>query len=363
MELELILKWLYQYTEKELELKNHFEKYHRIMPDTFSREQLRSADGIRRLHQNDLRNAAMPNVNTPADICYDPQLLREPVVFSDDSDIFIHKHPRYSEVTMHKHQFFEIVYVYEGCCTQLLKSSVMERRYIMHEGDFLFIPADQKHALRVDSDSLVINIGVRTSTFKRTFLHNVPPDSILGGFFSALLTMQGSTQFILFHTRNIFSFRPCLHQLFQSYCTPGIYSKNIVDLQLSLLFLYLLQECSSQAELINTVTNSFYQIPAIITYMEENYTSLNVKELARHFGYSSDHLNRIFRQCTSMTVSDTLLKIKMDHAGRMLRNKTLTIGQISDMLGYADTTNFIRNFKKYYGTTPKIFRNQTNAQK
>lgn len=356
MDIDKIIQWLYAYSENELQLKNYYEKHGYIMPQELEDEVFQPEDMLIRAHSNDLRNAASMEHLPLESALYNPSVYNEPMFFGAESDIFLHRHPRYTSVPMHKHQFYEIVYVYQGRCTQMLKCLNDAQCRHMEEGDFLFIPAGQEHSLTVDSDSIVINIGVRTSTFVDTFLCNIPENSILGSFFSMLLTTEGVNQFIIFHTNGRFSCTPYLHQLFVAYCTPGIYANNITNLQLCLLFLHLLQEYSSSAELINTGTNSVYRIPAIIAYMEEHFDTVNVKTIASHFGYSTDHLNRIFRQCTSRTISDMLLKIKMERAQQLLKNPDLTVSNISERLGYKDTTNFTRNFKKYYGTTPQAFR-------
>lgn len=360
MELNKIIHWLYSYSKPEQALKDYYNIHGTIMPeDTVPRSTAVGKD-FPRGYENDLRNAIyQPGIiSSNALQNYNPLVLNEPQLFSENSDIFIHKHPRYSAVPMHRHQFFEIVYVYEGSCTQKLQCLDHTHTYTMKTGDFLFIPVNQEHALYVDNESIIINIGIRTSTFEKTFLHNIPRASILGSFFSSLLTMPNTTQFIVFHTDSHFPCKPYIHKLFMSYCSRDIYAPNILNLQLSLLFLYLLQEYSNAAQIINAETDSVYQIPAMIAYMENNYADINVKAVANYFGYSTDHLNRIFKQCTAQTVSETLMNIKMKHAGQLLDNHQLSVSDIAAALGYKDTTNFIRNFKKHYHMTPKAFRDR-----
>ena len=358
MELNRIISWLYHYSQPEQELRDYYETHGTIISGEADGDTAVNSGAPPRAYENDLRGVLTFEDFSVSRNTGDGSspVFKEPLYFSENSDVFISKHPRYSAVPMHKHQFFEIVYVYEGYCEQTLSCLGYTRTYTMKEGDFLFIPANQEHAITVDSDSIVINIGLRTSTFERTFLHNIPQDSILGRFFSSLLTMEDSTQFIIFHTDEHFPCKPYVHQIFMSYCNGGVYAKNLLNLQLSLLFLYLLQEYSENAEIINGTTDSVYQIPALIAYMEKNYSTVNIKSMAKHFGYSTDHLNRIFKQWTGQTISEALMRVKMEHAVRFLENPRMTVSDVAESLGYKDMTNFIRNFKKYYGVTPKAYR-------
>ena len=50
---------------------------------------------------------------------------------------------------------------------------------------------------------------------------------------------------------------------------------------------------------------------------------------------------------------------KIEEAKRLLRESTLKLYEISDMLGFNNSFYFSRVFKKVTGMTPKDYRNKT----
>ena len=49
-------------------------------------------------------------------------------------------------------------------------------------------------------------------------------------------------------------------------------------------------------------------------------------------------------------------KLKIDHARILLEDKSLSISDIADTIGYQDSNYFSRVFKKIYNITPKEYR-------
>ena len=92
--------------------------------------------------------------------------------------------------------------------------------------------------------------------------------------------------------------------------------------------------------------------------MQENYTTISLKELADFFNYSERQIQRIIRSCTGMSFSQNIQKLKMKQAARLLMNPKLSVSAIAEELGYMDSGNFRQIFKKYYGMTPAEYREQ-----
>lgn len=97
-------------------------------------------------------------------------------------------------------------------------------------------------------------------------------------------------------------------------------------------------------------------ISDVMYYMENNYTSITVRDIAKKFGYSSDYLNQIFKKMTSHTIGKVLLSLKMQKACSLLTDTSLPVSDIAEYLGYHNTPNLIRSFKKYYGITSAQYR-------
>lgn len=83
---------------------------------------------------------------------------------------------------------------------------------------------------------------------------------------------------------------------------------------------------------------------------------LSVKTIAEHFGYSPNYLGHLYHSSTGKFISDQIIQIKMERAVELLKIPQNQISSIAERLGYSDYAYFIRQFKEFYGETPKAFR-------
>ena len=84
---------------------------------------------------------------------------------ADKDSIVVQKHNRYSPALIHSHTFFELVYVYDGKCTQEISGQTIS----MKTGDFCVIPPSVEHSISVYDDSIIINIMLRRNTLHSMF--------------------------------------------------------------------------------------------------------------------------------------------------------------------------------------------------
>lgn len=276
--------------------------------------------------------------------------------FFQDCDLYIHKQPCYTHSPMQSHLFFEICYQYTGESSFEFQGAEKMTSSVLRMGDFFFLPPNQVHSVTVATDSILLNIGVRKSTFIEAFSHNIPKDSILGMFFSDFLNAEHPQHYIHFETNEDAAVCSLIQDLMLTYCTPSLYSRNIMNLQLSLLCLNLLQHYSSRTRITYSDSGKPMNISDVMYYMENNYTSITVQDIAKKFGYSSDYLNQIFKKMTSHTIGEMLLSLKMQKACSLLTDTSLPVSAVAEYLGYHNTPNLIRSFKKYYGITPAQYR-------
>lgn len=290
----------------------------------------------------------------------DQRIFPEQDHFMADSDINILVQPRYMCSPMTSHLFFELCYQYNGNSTIIFPMGNSFERIEMSEGDFLMIPYNQPHAVSVKSDGILLNIGVRRSTLEDALLKNLPSNSLFGQFFTDFVEKDRIQSYILFHTSSNTEIRRQLQQIMVSYCTPSIYSRQIVNLQLNVLLLTLMQRFSHDARISYDGRRIFPGFSEMIHFIEQHYTTTSVAEVAETFGYSSDYINSVFKKMTGHTIGDMILSLKLEKAALLLKNTTLSVDDISENLGYRNTTNLIRSFKKYFQLTPAQYRKKNS---
>jgi len=84
-----------------------------------------------------------------------------------------------------------------------------------------------------------------------------------------------------------------------------------------------------------------------------------VGELKRAFGEAGEGLTEEFRIVVGEAPSKYISGARLETASRLLRDTRLAIGTISLLVGYARTGPFSTAFKRWYGMSPKEFREQS----
>lgn len=84
--------------------------------------------------------------------------------------------------------------------------------------------------------------------------------------------------------------------------------------------------------------------------------AITLQELSSELNVHSVHLSRDFPRYFRCNFSEYLRKIRIEKSLNLLRNKQLSLTEISLMCGFADQSHFIRSFKSFHGITPKKFR-------
>jgi len=95
----------------------------------------------------------------------------------------------------------------------------------------------------------------------------------------------------------------------------------------------------------------------IVDYMQTHlHQDLNLKNLAKHFGLSVSHLNRIFRQCEGTTAMRYLTKIRMEAATEIIKKTSERINEVATLVGFKSATSFSSVFRKHTGYSPNQYR-------
>ncbi|WP_054955272.1 helix-turn-helix domain-containing protein [Paenibacillus dakarensis] len=100
----------------------------------------------------------------------------------------------------------------------------------------------------------------------------------------------------------------------------------------------------------------------IKAFIDENYKnqSLSLKSIADQFGISASYATRFFKNQTGESLMRYIDGLRMQEAKQLLKTTELTLKDILFEVGYIDSTNFIRKFKRNEGLTPIQYRNLMN---
>ena len=284
-------------------------------------------------------------------------LKEDSILFDNlESNICVLKHKRYSPMRGHSHTFFEMIYVLKGSCDNIIEGVPIK----LVEGDVCIMSSDVTHAMSVYDDSLIINILIKKTTFKETFFKLLSEDNVLSTFFTRILYTNNANNYILFHTEGDIR----LHTLLEYLIWDGIFEKpkKNSDLREYLLlasFYYMLENHVDNIELSGSkLDTNMPNIVQILRYIKENYKTVKLKSLAKHFNYAPNYISNLIKSSTGLTFSEILIETKLNNACKYLRDTSLPVHEIAHMVGYDSNEHFHRVFKKYVGFTPNEYRNK-----
>lgn len=86
--------------------------------------------------------------------------------------------------------------------------------------------------------------------------------------------------------------------------------------------------------------------------------NLRVEMLARQFGYSGDHLSRIYKQEFGHDLKEGIVRRRLTHIESLLINTDYSVKEIAHMSGFEDENIFVKFFKYHEKMTPREYRNR-----
>ena len=95
-----------------------------------------------------------------------------------------------------------------------------------------------------------------------------------------------------------------------------------------------------------------------IIYIEENLAEkLTLDDVAKKAFFSPFHFHRLFKAVTNETLYNFINRKRIEKAASFLvHQKTKTITEVSEIVGYSNLSSFSKSFKKFYGLSPNKFK-------
>ena len=100
-----------------------------------------------------------------------------------------------------------------------------------------------------------------------------------------------------------------------------------------------------------------YLVRRALAYMQQHYTEkLILSEVADACYVSQWHLSKLLNRYAGKSFNDILNTLRIEEAKRLLADPRLRIGDIGEMVGYADPAHFARVFKKLTDMSANEYR-------
>lgn len=263
------------------------------------------------------------------------------------------KHPRYFPLFYHEHDFFEIIYVLSGTCTNSFRDSTEK----LTAGDLCLIAPDVRHGiLAVEDDSVILNTLIRRSTFMDIFYNTVRDKTQISGFFVGNLYSREKIRYLLFRTKNDAVIRNYILDMYREQKTSDSFSDRIICSILTLFFVELTRRHGKNVSIPDNRRKRTEQESEMLAYMMGNCSTVTLNELAEEFHFSVPYCSKLIKSISGKTFSNLLTEIRLQHGEQLLLCSQLSVEDISDRVGYKNPESFIRAFRRLYNDTPSQYR-------
>ncbi len=180
---------------------------------------------------------------------------------------------------------------------------------------------------------------------------------LFGGRFFPIHIMQSlliSLEATIYRTLDLLYFdNKRKYENFDRICKKVLSGNNFED-----SFQIFREICISISKEMGSTTekdNVKIQIEEFVNNNYQNY-EISLEVLANYIGINYYSLSHAFKDYMGMNFVSYVTMVRMQKAVNMLINTNFTVQQIAESVGFAGSSSFIKVFKKYYGVTPKKYR-------
>lgn len=256
----------------------------------------------------------------------------------------------------HRQDFFFLNYAYRQSYNAL--SAKFDNPITIHENECYIGQPYSGYAIRGESDKEIVIFGVliRKEAFFREYLSTIAADSAMLRFFLEPQTNRFSDEFIHLTFSKDHPVRKLLELMAMEYAERREDTQSILKPMLLALFMHIARRYRLEHVQVEPPTLS----GQIIQYMADHADAVTLKDIAAHFNYHPNYISALLPKETGRTFSELLLEKRMERAAILLKGTTLPIEEIAAMLGYSNSSNFYKAFKRYYGFSPREYWQEAN---
>lgn len=236
------------------------------------------------------------------------------------------------KVELHTHPYWQINIGISGRCIFRTDSEKIETG----DGDLVIFPPGVPHSLSYPSPYLSYSFKFKADIKIRNTMQYIRSNNFTRGIASAVRTIMETTFPTEFfgNMNGAVVLKDDRYQILMEHFLSGV---------LEVLF----QERGKLSGQISGI----YE-----TILSNRGRYITVSEAAQACGYSRNRFNSLIREQTGLSAKDFLNGIRLDMAKRFLRFTSLSIGEISEEMGFSTQFHFSDFFKRMTGTSPLQFR-------
>jgi len=269
-------------------------------------------------------------------------------------NIYEHSGPNKDNMILrcHWHEEWELFMITEG---QTL-FTINGKKRLAYQNDVIFIPGNYIHMAEPFESS---TCTFRTIVFDKSLLCGFNGDIIQTKYILPLLEGRIKCNMFFQHKKQgnciaehfikIYNTLNFQHPVYELLVKAYIYEILAQILRFSI------DSCSEMNS--HKLINNAHVIKEVIEFINQNYYKpITVGQLSKIANLSPGYFTKLFKQMTSCSPIDYLLKIRLSTAARQLLETNESVLGISIDTGFNNMSYFIRAFEKKFGMSPRKYR-------
>jgi len=266
--------------------------------------------------------------------------------------ITLRPHTRFIHFPEHTHDYVEVVYM----CTGQTVHIVNGKHIRLEQGDLLFLSQSCTHEVcNAGINDVAVNFIVLPDFFFTTLSTIGEEETPLRRFLLDCLTGRNSEPgYLHFDVSGVPQVQNLVENLLWSLLWETPLKRKMSQMTMSLLFLQLMG-------LTDTILNRDEDDGAVLQvlrYVESDYVSGSLSELAAQLHYDVSWLSREIKRKTGKTFTQLIQQRRLAQAAFLLKNTAWNVADVSVSVGYENVSYFHRIFFDAYGKSPKHYRDE-----
>ncbi len=270
--------------------------------------------------------------------------------------ITIRPHTRFIHFPEHTHDYIEIVYMCEGVTTHIINGNTIK----LSKGETLIL---NQHAtqeiLPAGADDIAVNFIVMPQFFSKALEMMGEEETPLRRFIIDCIAGRESTNgYLHFKTAEIDQIQNLFENLIISFTEKTQNKRRTTELTMTLILLELINH-TDKLDPVNIEKSILIET---LKYIEENYQTASLSEIANRLHYDLYWLSREIKRKTGKTFTELLQEKRLLQTEYLLANSNMKISDIASSVGYNNTNYFFTIFQKHFGVSPKKYRDKLKSK-
>ncbi len=252
-------------------------------------------------------------------------------------------------ISLHTHKFDEIAFVLKGSGIHEIDGE----RYPIMRGDVFVIHGNQVHRIVEQQNLTLANIIYERNHFKeiKDEFKELPGFSALFVYEPLFRKNQSFKAFLHLSSLQLENIKLLISQIREEQNQKNAGCEKVIEYLFRQLIVVL---CRYYNKSENQTTKGILKISSAIDYMEDHFADkVTIETLYKQLNMSSATFRRTFKKVTGSSPIDYLIRLRIEKATEMMRQKPLLrVIEICMSSGFDNCGYFTNKFKEITGTTP-----------